>query len=90
MADLKPIEYPAHLTVHNLTEQELGLLTPQQQALAKDWNIIKRQNEWILGTLVRVHNIQVEHDNLLDTFKKCLWLAGLIGASGGGVFMLFK
>ena len=90
MADLKPIEFPSHLTVHNLSEQELGIMTPQQQALAKDWNIIKRQNEWMMARLVAIHNVMVEHDALLDIFKKVLWLVGLLGASGGGIFMIFK
>jgi hypothetical protein len=88
MADLRPIEYPEQLNRHTLTEQELANLTPPQQALAKDWNIINRKIDWMIHELVEQHNVLVQHDALLDTFKKWLWLSGLsIGGTGtvGGI-----
>lgn len=94
MADLRSIDYPEHLNRHTLTEQELSNLTAAQQALAKDWNIINRKVDWIIQEMVAQHNILVEHDKLLDTFKKLLWLSGLTlgggSAAGGVIWMLLK
>lgn len=85
MADLKPIEYPDDLRAHNLSEQELVKLSPGDQALAKDWNVIKRQNEWMGGQIVTIYNIMVEHDKLLDTWK--FWFRLLAILTGGGTGM---
>lgn len=91
MADLKPIEYPAHLLNHNLTEQELAPMSEQQRALAKDWNVLKRQIDWLVREAVEQHNVLVEHDNLLDTWKKWLWLSTLVaGGGGGGFYVIMK
>ena len=81
MADLKPIEFPEELRHHNLSEQELAPLNDQQRALAKDWNVIKRQNEWLIYRVVDIHNVIVEHDRALDTWK--FWLKVFTIASSG-------
>lgn len=85
MADLRPIEFPEHLNRHTLTEQELANLTAPQQALAKDWNIINRKIDWMIHELVEQHNVLVQHDALLETFKKWLWLSGLTLGGGGTI-----
>jgi hypothetical protein len=85
MADLNPIKFPDELRNHNLTEQELAPLTPQQQALAKDWNVIKRQIEWTMGHVVTIHNLMVEHDRALETWKLWLKVGGFLVGGGSGV-----
>lgn len=65
-------------------------MTPQQQALAKDWSIQKRRTEWLLVRHVELHNIVVEQDRLLNILRAILMLSGLIGASGGGIFVILK
>jgi hypothetical protein len=82
MADLKPIEFPEELKRHNLSEQELSPLTPQQQALAKDWNVIKRQMEWIINHDVMLHNILVDHDKKLEDLW--FWFKVVTILTGGG------
>lgn len=85
MADLKPIEFPEDLRAHNLSEQELSPLTQQQQALAKDWNVIKRQNEWMISQIVAIHNIMVDHDRVLEAWKFWFRLLAILGGGGTGV-----
>lgn len=85
MADLKAIKFPEDLREHNLSEQELAPLTPQQQALAKDWNVIKRQSEWTMNKIVDIHNLLVEHDSLLEQWKFWLKMLTIVSAGGGGV-----
>jgi hypothetical protein len=82
MADLKPIEFPEELKRHNLSEQELSPLTPQQQALAKDWNVIKRQIEWIINHDVMLHNILADHDKKLEDLW--FWFKVVTILTGGG------
>lgn len=82
MADLKPIEFPEELKRHNLSEQELSPLTLQQQALAKDWNVIKRQMEWIINHDVMLHNILVDHDKKLEDLW--FWFKVVTILTGGG------
>lgn len=94
MADLKPIEFPDELKRHNLTEQELAPLTPQQQALAKDWNVIKRQSDWMIQHIVNIHNIMVDHDKKLEDlwfwFKLMTLLTGGGSALVGAIIWLVK
>lgn len=93
MADLKPIEYPHHLNETNLTEQELVNLSPSQQALAKDWNVVNRKLDWTMNRIVELYNLIVEHDHLLDIWKFWIKLASvLFGTSGlvGIVYMFSK
>ena len=94
MAEIRPIEFPEYLNRHTLTEQELAALTASQQALAKDWNIINRKVDWIIQELVEQHNVIVEHDKLLDTFKRWLWLSSLTvgggGTIGGAIYLILK
>ncbi len=85
MADLKEITYPEYLRVHNLSEQELAPLTPQQQALAKDWNVIKRQQEWMISHIVTIHNIAVDHDKTLETWKFWFKIVTMFTGGGGGL-----
>ena len=86
MAELKPITFPEHLRHHNLSEQELAPLTDQQKALAKDWNVIKRQSEWMVNEIVELHNIMVEHDAALATWK--FWFKVVTTITGGGTGLL--
>lgn len=88
MADLKPIEFPEDLRFHNLSEQELSPLTPQQQALAKDWNVIKRQNEWMISQIVVIYNIMVDHDRILEAWKFWFRLLAILTGGGTGVAAL--
>lgn len=85
MADLKPIIFPEDLRAHNLSEQELSPLTPQQQALAKDWNVIKRQNEWTISQIVAIYNIMVDHDKMLEAWKFWFRLLAILGGGGAGL-----
>lgn len=90
MAELKPIEYPDYLNRHTLTDQELLNLTESQKALAKDWNVINRKVDWIINEQVELHNILVEHDKLLEIWKKVLWLIGLSITATGIVLSLLR
>lgn len=82
MADMKPIPFPEHLKTHNLSEQELAGMDEKQKALAKDWNIIKRQNEWMMLRIIEIHNIMVDHDNALEQWK--YWFKTITMLTGGG------
>lgn len=86
MADLKPIAFPEHLKTHNLSEQEQAGMTDAQKALARDWNIIKRQNEWMMLQIVEIRNIVVDHDSSLDTWK--YWFKTISLLTGGGSGLL--
>lgn len=90
MADLEPIHYPEHLNQHSLTEQELASLSPAQQAMAKDWNILRRQMEWNTNQLVRIHNILVEHDKSLEIWKRVIWLGSVVISISGIVLAIIK
>lgn len=90
MADLKSIEFPEELKRHNLTEQELAPLNDQQKALAKDWNVMKRQVEWTVNHVVDLHNLAVDHDRKLGDlwfwFKLMTTLTGGGSALGGIIY----
>ena len=92
MADLQPIkpEDLNYLNRHTLTQQELSGLDEGQQALAKDWNIINRKLEWMIHEQVFLHNTLVEHDRLLDLWKKIIWLFGMLFAVAGSVATFWK
>lgn len=85
MADLKPIEFPEELKRHNLSEQELAPLNEQQKALAKDWNVMKRQMEWLINHQVTVHNLLVDHDKELVDMRFWFKLISLVFGGGAGV-----
>jgi hypothetical protein len=88
---MEKIEYPHHLNKHSLSEQELALLnTPESKALAKDWNIINRKVDWLIKETVVVHNILVEHDRVLETWKRVYWLGGLLIGSGGVIAFIIR
>lgn len=94
MADLRPIEFPDELKRHNLSEQELAPLNDQQKALAKDWNVMKRQVEWVVNRTVDLHNLAVDHDKKLEDlwfwFKLMTTLTGGGGALAGAIYWLAK
>lgn len=94
MADLKPIEFPDELKRHNLSEQELAPLNEQQKALAKDWNVMKRQVEWVVNRTVDLHNLAVDHDKKLEDlwfwFKLMTMLTGGGGALVGTIWWVVK
>jgi hypothetical protein len=83
MADMKPIELPEELKRHNLTEQELTPLNEPQRAIAKDWNVMKRQVEWTVYHVVEVHNIMVDHDKKLEDLWFWFKLITLLTGGGG-------
>lgn len=85
MADMKPIAFPEELKHHNLSEQELAPLSAQQQALAKDWNVIKRQSEWTMNRIVEIHNLLVDHDKELELWKFWFKVVTLLTGGGGGL-----
>jgi len=87
VADLRPIEFPDDLRTHNLSEQELAPLSPQQQAIAKDWNIMKRQSDWMVNRIVEIHNILVEHDKALDQWKFWLKIGSILASLSGAVLV---
>jgi hypothetical protein len=88
MADLKRLEFPDELRHHSLSEQELSPLSPAQQALAKDWNVIKRQTEWTMNKVIDIHNLMVDHDRELETVKFWIKLVSF-GFGGGGSIIGF-
>lgn len=94
MADLKPIEFPEELKRHNLTEQELAPLNDPQRALAKDWNVMKRQVEWSVNHIVDLRNLAVDHDKKLEDlwfwFKLMTMLTGGGGALVGAIIWVVK
>ena len=66
-------------------------MTEAQRALAKDWNVIKRQMEWSLERQVEQYNLLVQHDVLLETWKKWLWISSILlgGSTGTGLLWWF-
>lgn len=90
MADLREIEYPDYLNRHTLTEQELGSMNDQQQRIAKDWNIMGRKIDWLISAHVESRNLIVEHDRLLETWKKVMWISGILAGGGGGAALVIK
>jgi len=91
MANLQKLDYPRdveYLNRHSLSEQELAPLTEQQKALSIDWNIMNKKMDWLIREAVLVHNVLADHDGLLDTWKKFLWLFTLIAGSTGGIWGL--
>ena len=74
-----------HLNRHSLSEQEMAPLTEQQKALAKDWNIMNKKMDWLIRETILIHNVLADHDALLDTWRKFLWLFTLIIGSTGGI-----
>jgi hypothetical protein len=90
MADLKEIEFPDHLNEHKVPHSDLARMTPEQQAFAKDWNILSNKIDWTMRTTFEVRNILVDHDRLLDAVRKMKWAMGLSfggGTVGGAVIM---
>ena len=88
MAELRKIEYPRDIEYLNrptLSEQEIANMSEIQRPLAKDWNVINNKMNWLIQETVTMHNILVEHDLLLDRFKKFLWLSGWLAGSTGGI-----
>lgn len=78
--DIQKIEFPKELLEHNLSAQEQAAIPADKLALAKDWNIIKRQNEWMMREMVLNRNILAEHDNQLEFWKRVRWgVAALCG-----------
>lgn len=90
MADLERIKFPDHLNEHNLTAQQLAILTPEQQAIAKDWNVLTRKMDWVIEQQVMSYNILVKHDDLLELWRKVVWLGILVGGSGGILAVLVR
>lgn len=86
MADLKPIEFPDELKRHNLSEQELAPLNDPQRALAKDWNVMKRQMEWLINHHVELHNLAVDHDKKLTDLWFWFKVVTTVFGGGGGMF----
>ncbi len=85
MADLRNLEFPDDLRQHNLSAQELEPLTPQQQALAKDWNVIKRQSEWTMQKILVIHNLLVDHDLAIEAWKFWFKLTTMLTGGGAGL-----
>jgi hypothetical protein len=74
--ELPRFDFPRHLLEHNLSAQEQANIPADKLALAKDWNILKRQNEWILQNLIEMRNIQVDHATQLEFWSRVRWLVG--------------
>jgi hypothetical protein len=88
MADLHKLDKPGHLNEHNIPMQELEWMTKEQQALAKDRNIMNRKLDWLIDQTVQIQHILVAHDQLLDQVKKWIWL-GSVSVGGTTLFSLF-
>jgi hypothetical protein len=91
MANLEKIDYPDHLNTPDIPHSDLVRMTPEQQALAKDWNVMGRKIDWTMRKVVVIYNLQVDHDNLLNTVRNLKWVAGLAfgGGTVGGVVLYY-
>lgn len=93
MASLRPIDYPKHLDIPTISEHELARMsanmTPDQVALAKDWNIIRNKQDWMIRQYIDDRNVLVEHDIALTNLNRVYWLAGVI-LMPGNFWMLAK
>lgn len=56
---LEPISAPPQFK-HDLPEQELILLSPGQQAIARDWSISRQQTQWLMSQVVLIRNAMVK------------------------------
>lgn len=72
--DIQKIEFPKHLLEHNLSDQELTSIPLDKQAMAKDWNKLRRQNEWMMEQIVVTRNLAVAHDSELEFWKRIRWM----------------
>lgn len=88
--DIQPIDFPKELLEHNLSGQEQALIPADKLALAKDWNIIKRQNEWMMREMVLNRNLLAEHDKQLAFWGRVRWLVGGICIVSGTLVAILK
>lgn len=83
--DIQKMEFPSELLEHNLSAQELALIPEVSRPIAISWNIVKRQNEWMMREMVINRNILAVHDQQLEFWARVRWgvatVCGIIIAS---------
>lgn len=90
--EIERIEFPEHLNHHTLSAQELANLNNDlgKIALATDWNVMGRKLDWLIGEAVFIHNTIARHDQLLEIWKRCLWLGSITCGAIGGILTIIK
>lgn len=88
--EIQRIEFPKELLEHNLSAQEQAIIPADRLAIARDWNIIKRQNEWMMKEIVMNRNLLADHDKQLDFWGRIRWLVGGICVVSGTAVGILK
>jgi hypothetical protein len=88
--EMQKFEFPEHLLEHNLSAQEQANIPADKLAIAKDWNILKRQNEWIIQRIVDICNVQQQHEDQLEFWKRIRWLVGGVCAMTTTIVAILK
>lgn len=88
--EMQRFEFPEHLLEHNLSAQEQANIPADKLALAKDWNILRRQNEWIIQNLVEMRNVQMAQEDQLEFWKRVRWLVGGVCAMSFTIISIMK
>lgn len=89
--DIERIEYPNHLDEPKFTDQELAdmeAMPKANRAVARDWRRMNQKLDWALDMIVRIQNVQAEHDKSLATWNRVYWLLSVIGV--GGLISILK
>jgi len=53
-------------------------MSPEQIALAKDWNIMLNKVNWMIRQYIEDRNVLVEHDSQLTNIGRIYWLGGIL------------
>lgn len=83
--ELQKIKLPKEWDEPKFSQQELADLSEQsvgRQAMAKDWRLLAQRVD-ILGPIaIENRDVLVEHDKLLEDWRRTIWLLKLLGWSG--------